>query len=145
LEIGGASVRILVVEDEAVLANAIVAALQIEFGGSVDLARDGRQAVELIDSQAYDVVVLDRTIPPPTGLQLLRLWGERSEHPPVLMLSAWDTDHDRAEALASGADDYLTKPFSIAELRSRVQRLIEQGSRPSQPLTAAGTRSRPGQ
>ena len=122
--------RILVVEDEPVLANAIVLALKFEFGDGVDLARDGQTALELSSHELYDVVVLDRSIPPPTGLQLVKLWRESQLSCPVLILSAWDSIGDRREAIESGADDYLSKPFSIFELRDRVRRL-------AQPLASA--------
>jgi DNA-binding response OmpR family regulator len=116
--------RILVVEDEHLLGDAIVTALH-ETDRVIDLARDGARALELADQWKYDLVVLDWTIPPPTGIELMTNWRARSAVGRILMLSAWDGEQDRSLAMASGADAYLTKPFTLKDLRNHVGRLLD--------------------
>lgn len=129
--------RILVVEDEQVLAQALVEALEGEFY-AVDLAPDGRTASELADVNAYDLIVLDWTIPPPTGIELLRGWRERGKDTPVLMLTARSGVGDRVDGLDTGADDFLAKPFSLAELLARVRSLLRRRAKPLQATLTAG-------
>jgi len=128
--------RILVVEDERVLAEALVEALQQEFH-AVDLARDGVTASELADVNEYDLIVLDWTIPPPTGIELLRSWRRAGRETPVLMLTGRSAVGDRVDGLDTGADDYLTKPFSLVELQARVRSLLRRRAKPLQALLQA--------
>jgi DNA-binding response OmpR family regulator len=128
--------RILVVEDERVLAEALVEALQQEFH-AVDLARDGETASELADVNEYDLIVLDWTIPPPTGIELLRSWRRAGRETPVLMLTGRSAVGDRVDGLDTGADDYLTKPFSLVELQARVRSLLRRRAKPLQSLLQA--------
>jgi two-component system response regulator VanR len=109
--------RILAVEDEPVIGEAIVAALEIEFGVEVDLAADGATALSLTSQRSYDLVILDWSLPPPTGLELLKHWRQRKMVGRVIMLTAWSEKSIRDSALENGADDFLTKPFCIDELR----------------------------
>jgi DNA-binding response OmpR family regulator len=129
--------RILVVEDEQVLAQALVEALEGEFY-AVDLAPDGQTASELADVNAYDLIVLDWTIPPPTGIELLRAWRGAGKDTPVLMLTARAGIGDRVDGLDTGADDFLAKPFSLAELLARVRSLLRRRAKPLQATLSAG-------
>lgn len=116
---------ILVVEDDRFLAGLLCEALRDAFY-AVDLAIDGEAASELIAVNAYDLVVLDWTIPPPTGIELLRQWRREGRQVPVIMLTGRDTVEDKAGGLDVGADDYLTKPFSFRELLARVRSLLRR-------------------
>ncbi len=133
----GNAVRILVVEDERVLAQALVEALEGECY-AVDQAHDGETASELADVNAYDLIVLDWTIPPPTGIELLRAWRREGRETPVLMLTGHSAVPDRVDGLDTGADDYITKPFSLAELLARVRSLLRRREKPLQATLAAG-------
>jgi len=117
--------RILVVEDEKILAQALVEALEGEYY-AVDLAPDGRTASELTAVNQYDLVVLDWTIPPPTGIDLLRAWRKAGLEMAVLMLTARGGIDDRVDGLNTGADDFLPKPFSLRELLARVRSLLRR-------------------
>ena len=127
--------RILVVEDEADLAAAVVEALEAE-AYAVDAAGDGAAADELATVNEYDLVVLDWSIPPPSGLELLAAWRERGLDVPVLMLTGRGGVEDRVSGLDSGADDYLTKPFAYAELLARVRTLLRRRDKAIPPLVA---------
>jgi DNA-binding response OmpR family regulator len=129
--------RILVVEDEEVLAMALVEALEGEYY-AVDLAPDGPTAAELAAVNSYDLVVLDWTIPPPTGIELLRSWRKQGLETPVLMLTARSGIDDRVDGLNAGADDFLPKPFSLRELLARVRSLLRRREKPLQARLSAG-------
>lgn len=129
--------RILVVEDEEVLAQALVEVLEEEFY-AVDLAPDGETASELAEVNVYDLIVLDWTIPPPTGIELLREWRKTGKDTPVLMLTGRSTVGDRVDGLDTGADDFLTKPFSLPEFLARVRSLLRRRAKPLQATLAAG-------
>ncbi|HSG41408.1 MAG TPA: response regulator transcription factor [Thermoanaerobaculia bacterium] len=129
--------RILVVEDEQVLAQALCEALEGEFY-AVDLAADGQTASELADVNEYDLIVLDWTIPPPSGIELLRSWRQRGSDTPVLMLTARSGIDDRVDGLDTGADDFLTKPFSLQEFLARVRSLLRRRAKPLQTTLVAG-------
>jgi two-component system copper resistance phosphate regulon response regulator CusR len=96
----------------------------------VDLAPDGATADELAAVNPYDLVVLDWSIPPPTGIELLRRWRAAGLAMPVLMLTGRTGVDDRVDGLDGGADDYLTKPFSFSELLARVRSLLRRRERP---------------
>jgi len=127
--------RILVVEDEEELAEVLVEALEEE-SYAVDLARTGAEADELMDFNPYDLVVLDWTIPEPSGIELLRRWRNRGSEVPVLMLTGRRDVGDRVDGLDTGADDYLTKPFSFDELFARVRSLLRRRKKALQTLRA---------
>ena len=129
--------RILVIEDEEVLAQALVEALQGEFY-AVDLAGDGETASEMAAVNSYDLIVLDWTIPPPTGIELLRAWRREGRDTPVLMLTARSGVTDRVDGLDTGADDFLTKPFSLSELLARVRSLLRRRGKSLQATLSAG-------
>jgi DNA-binding response OmpR family regulator len=127
--------RILVVEDEEVLADALAEGLRDE-SYAVDVALRGSEAEERMAVNAYDLVILDWTIPAPSGLDLLRRWRAEGNDTPVLMLSGRADLADRVDGLDTGADDYLTKPFAFDELLARARSLLRRRSR---PLVAALT------
>jgi len=118
--------RILVVEDEDVLASSVVEALEDQ-SYAVDRAANGTEAAELAEINQYDLVVLDWTLPKgPSGLELLARWRADGVQTPVLMLTGRKDVGDRVDGLDSGADDYLTKPFSFEELSARVRSLLRR-------------------
>jgi len=118
--------KILVVEDEDKIANSLAKGLGAE-GYVVDVAHDGDQAETLMDASSYDLVLLDWMIPGKyDGPALTKLWRERKEQVPILMLTARGRVGDRVEGLDAGADDYLPKPFSFDELLARVRALLRR-------------------
>jgi DNA-binding response OmpR family regulator len=127
--------RILVVEDDRPIAEAIVETLRDE-RYAVDLAATGEEASEMVAVNDYDLVVLDWSIPPPTGIELLREWRSQGLELPVLMLTGHTDVEDRVGGLDTGADDYLTKPFRFAELLARVRSLLRRRARPLDPPLA---------
>jgi DNA-binding response OmpR family regulator len=129
--------RILVVEDEDVLAQALVEVLEEEFY-AVDRAGDGETASELAEVNEYDLIVLDWTIPPPTGIELLRMWRQAGRDTPVLMLTARTAVDDKVDGLDTGADDFLGKPFLLPEFLARVRSLLRRRAKPLQPALSAG-------
>lgn len=119
--------RLLVVEDEPTIAASVAARLRAE-RYEVDVAGDGHQALELAEERWPDAVVLDLMLPGIDGLEVCRRLQAR--HPvPVLMLTARDDETDVLVGLGVGADDYLTKPFSMRELVARVQALLRRVDR----------------
>ena len=118
--------RVLVVEDEPKLAALVARALREE-GHPTDIASRGDEAVQLAQTAPYDAIVLDVMLPDFDGFEVLRRIRERELWTPVLMLTARDAISDRVGALDSGADDYLTKPFSFAELLARVRAVARRG------------------
>ena len=119
--------RILVVEDEKKVARFIQQALEEE-RYTVDVAFDGEEGERLALDQPYDLLVLDVMLPKKNGMELTRALRAASRPTPILMLTAKTAVDDRVEGLDSGADDYLTKPFAVAELLARVRSLLRRGS-----------------
>jgi DNA-binding response OmpR family regulator len=119
--------RVLVVDDEPTIAGSIAARLRAE-GYAVDVAHDGPTAVARFEADGPDLVVLDVMLPGFDGLEVCRRI-QASRSVPVLMLTARDTETDLLVGLAVGADDYLTKPFSIRELAARVGVLFRRVDR----------------
>ena len=118
--------RILVVEDEARLASSVQRYLQ-ENAFAVDVAGNGTDAIFLASVNPYDAIVLDIGIPAPDGFEVLRRLRERGNEARVIVLTARDAVEDRVHGLETGADDYLVKPFSLAELRARIRALLRRG------------------
>lgn len=114
--------NILVVEDEPEMASALVRGLQEELL-DVQLARDGRGALQLSDDSAFDVILLDVMLPDQSGFAVVQQLRHRRRETPVLMLTARDALPDIVHGLDSGADDYLTKPFCFTELLARIRAL----------------------
>ncbi len=118
--------RILVVEDEPDLLRTIAQVLR-EDGYAVDEAADGAEGLYKARAWSYDAIVLDLLLPELTGWELLQAL-RRTHSVPVLILTARDEVADRVRGLDSGADDYLTKPFALAELRARLRALIRRSA-----------------
>jgi len=118
--------RVLVVEDESRLALLLKRGLQ-EQGYAVDVSADGAEALWLATEAAYDTIVLDVMLPTLDGLELTKRLRAGGRWTPVLLLTARDTVDDRVAGLDAGADDYLVKPFSFAELAARVRALVRRG------------------
>ena len=104
--------RVLLVEDEPYMADAIRDGLRLE-AIATDVASDGDTALELLGVNAYDIAVLDRDVPGPTGDEIARRIVASGSGMPILMLTAADRLDDKASGLELGADDYLTKPFAL--------------------------------
>ena len=118
--------RVLLVEDERKVASFIARSLR-ENLYSVDLAETGEKALELVNTANYDLVLLDVRLPKLSGIDICREIREAGSEPPVLMLTARSLVEQRVEGLDAGADDYLTKPFALAELHARVRALTRRG------------------
>ncbi|WP_329112093.1 response regulator transcription factor [Streptomyces sp. NBC_01353] len=123
--------RILVVEDDLRLAELLRRGLVGE-GYAVDVAHDGRSGLDLAFLNGYDALVLDVILPGLNGYRLCGRLREAALWTPVLMLTAKDGEYDEAEGLDTGADDYLTKPFSFVALTARLRALLRRG-RPERP------------
>lgn len=121
--------RLLVVEDERELAESLRRGLTAE-GYTVDVAHDGNLGLELALSEGYQAVILDLMLPKMNGYQVCARLRESRASTPVLVLTAKDGEYDEAEALDTGADDYLTKPFSYVVLLARVRALLRRGGEP---------------
>ncbi|MDB6065262.1 MAG: Two component transcriptional regulator, winged helix family [Pedosphaera sp.] len=121
--------RVLVVEDEKKTASFIRKALQAE-SFAVDVSHDGAEALLLAANTSFDAIVLDIMLPGRDGLSVLRQLREQRILTPVLLLSARGQVDERVEGLNAGADDYLPKPFALAELIARVRSLGRRGGEP---------------
>src|SRR6059058_4486589 len=116
------SMRVLVVEDEPYMAEAIRDGLRLE-AIAADIAGDGDSALGLLSINAYDIAVLDRDIPGPSGDEIAESIVASGNGMPILMLTAADRLDDKASGFELGADDYLTKPFELRELVLRLRAL----------------------
>ncbi|HWU03644.1 MAG TPA: response regulator transcription factor, partial [Novosphingobium sp.] len=119
--------RILVVEDDPVIAQNISRGLSA-LGYSPSCAANGADALDACAAAPFDAVVLDRMLPDISGTQVLERLSAAGGRPPVLMLSALGSVEDRVEGLVAGADDYLTKPFDMAELSARLVAICRRGA-----------------
>ncbi len=117
--------RILLVDDDEALRNAVRRALRLD-GYEVALAQDGTEAFDHLAAVQADLVVLDVLMPVLDGITVCRRLREGGDRTPILMLTARDAVSDRVAGLDAGADDYLTKPFALEELRARVRALLRR-------------------
>jgi DNA-binding response OmpR family regulator len=129
--------RVLVVEDHAVLAAAVASGLRRE-GMAVDLAAHGQEALDRAGGTRYDVVVLDRDLPGVHGDEVCRRIVAGGSGSRVLMLTAAGTVRDKVDGLGLGADDYLAKPFDFAELVARIRALARRAAPAVPPVLANG-------
>jgi len=130
--------RALVVEDEVKMASLIRRGL-MEEGYSADVARTGEDAIWMARATPYDAIVLDLMLPGRDGVEVCRELRESGVWSPILMLTARDGVEDRVTGLDSGADDYLSKPFSLAELLARLRALTRRGGSERPPVLEAGS------
>ena len=119
--------RLLIVEDEPELAQQLESAMS-RIGYAVDLADNGEDAWHLGETEPYDAVVLDLGLPVMDGIQVLERWRAAGRDVPVLILTARDRWSDKVAGIDAGADDYLAKPFHMAELQARLRALIRRAS-----------------
>jgi len=133
--------RVLIIEDEEKLAQLVKRALVAETF-SVDVAHDGREGLELATSYDYDLIVLDLLLPQMDGSEVLRRVRRRNPQVPVLILTARDAVADKVSHFEAGADDYLTKPFAMAELVVRVNALVRRGTLSSESVLRVDDRER---
>ena len=130
--------RLLLVEDDALLSGRLRVDLE-QAGFAVDTVDNGVDGEFMGASEPYDVVVLDLGLPGRSGLEVLRRWRAAGNPVPVLVLTARDAWHEKVDGFKAGADDYLGKPFHVAELLARLRALLRRGvARPHGPLQAAG-------
>ncbi len=129
--------RILILEDEHDVAAFVKKALTEE-KYAVDIAHDGREGEDLALSESYDLIIIDIMLPKKDGLAVLTSLRKEELETPVLMLTARGEVHDRVAGLDAGADDYLSKPFAVAELRARVRSLLRRGTSSKSPVLHAG-------
>ena len=129
--------RVLVVEDERRLAAGLRSGLAAE-GFAVDVALDGTDGLWMAREHPYDVIVLDIMLPGVNGYRLCSALRRDGNWTPILMLTAKEGELDEVEALDSGADDYLTKPFSYAVLVARLRALLRRGARERPAVLTAG-------
>jgi DNA-binding response OmpR family regulator len=121
-----AALRILVVDDEASLRETLTRSFSKE-GHTVEAVADGASAIERASADRFDVVLLDVALGAgPNGHDVCRTLRERRNVVPIIMLTALDTEADAVQGLEAGADDYVTKPFGLAELRSRIRAVLRR-------------------
>jgi two-component system OmpR family response regulator len=130
--------RVLVVEDEGDLASTLRRSLG-EAHFAVDIAADGEEAQFLLAEVRYDAIVLDLMVPKRSGWTLLQDMRQSGSVTPVLILTALDAVKDRVKALDLGADDYLPKPFAIAELVARLRALVRRATGNPSPVLTVGS------
>ena len=129
--------RILLVDDEERFATAVRQGLEAE-GLAVDLAHDGNEGLWMARSNDYDAIVLDILLPGLNGYRICAELRDGGNWTPILMLTALDEDLDEAEALDTGADDYLSKPFSFLVLVARLRALLRRGAAPRPAVLQVG-------
>ncbi|MGY3530316.1 two-component system OmpR family response regulator [Bradyrhizobium sp. USDA 4452] len=131
------AMRALVVEDDRMIGAAVVEALR-DAAYAVDWVRDGDLAIEASRSETYDIALLDLGLPSTDGLDVLKAIRERASRLPVIILTARDALDDRIRGLDLGADDYLVKPFEIAELLARMRAVLRREGSGAPPVLTNG-------
>lgn len=131
--------RILVVEDDTRIADVVRRALT-EAGYAVDVVHSARSAITAFEIESYDLVILDLLLPglPGGGMEACRIMRTTNNAVPILMLTALDSPRKKVEGLDAGADDYLVKPFHLAELLARVRALMRRAPRADAPILQVG-------
>ncbi|MFG2428135.1 response regulator transcription factor [Streptomyces sp. NPDC048590] len=130
--------RLLIVEDEKRLATSLAKGLTAE-GFAVDVVHDGLEGLHLAGQGLHDLVVLDIMLPGMNGYRICAALRAAGHETPILMLTAKDGEYDEAEGLDTGADDYLTKPFSYVVLVARIRALLRRRGGSASPVLTAGT------
>ena len=130
--------RVLVVEDEASIADALAIGLRAE-GFDVDIADNGTDGLWRARETAYAAIILDILLPGMNGFKVCRTLRDEGVWTPILMLTAKDGELDEAEALDTGADDFLSKPFSFVVLVARLRALLRRGSTPRPTVLTVGS------
>lgn len=135
--------KILLIEDDKKIATMVKRGLEAE-GFTVEVSFNGTDGLWLANEGTYDLIILDIMLPGKNGFQVCAELREAGDWTPILMLTAKDGDLDEAEALDTGADDYLTKPFSFAVLVARIRALLRRaGGRPPTPVEVGDLRIDP--
>lgn len=129
--------KLLLAEDDAMLGTSMEKALT-QAGLTVDWVRNGQHALNALQEQSYDVVLLDIGLPEVDGMQVLQHMRQRRQATPVLMVTARDAIRDRVAGLNQGADDYLTKPFDLDELVARIHALARRQPGHANPILKMG-------
>ena len=129
--------RILLVEDDAVIAGRVTRALRAA-NYIVDHATDGEDAWFRGDTENFDAVILDLGLPQMDGIQVLKRWRAAQRDMPVLILTARGSWMERVEGIDAGADDYLPKPFQMAELKARLRALLRRSTGSANPVLTVG-------
>src|ERR1700751_2501710 len=132
----GSPIRVLLVDDEPALTNLVKMALHYE-GWVVEIAHNGREALAKFDRVSPDVLVLDIMLPDVDGLRILQRIRESDAYTPTLFLTARDSVMDRVTGLTAGADDYMTKPFSLEELVARLRGVVRRSGQFAPPPAQA--------
>ena len=130
--------RVLLVEDDRMIGDAVSQSLK-DASYAVDWVRDGQAALDTLAAQVYDVVLLDLGLPKKDGMEVLRGIRTKNNLVPVLVITARDTLDDRIRGLDSGADDYILKPFEIAELLARMRAVVRRKGGVAGPVLTNGT------
>lgn len=136
-KVGQSFMRILLVEDDAMIATAVAKGLRHE-SWTVDHVADGERALDALGLERYDVLLLDLGLPKRDGIDVLRTLRARGMTLPVLIATARDAVADRVKGLDAGADDYLVKPFDLDELAARLRALVRRQAGRSDPVLRHG-------
>lgn len=133
----GQAMRVLLAEDDCMIGHAVQQALR-EASYAVDWVRDGQNVITTLDTQPYDMLLLDLGLPAIDGMEVLQLLRARDNHVPILVISARDATSDRIAGLDTGADDYLVKPFEMSELLARMRAVTRRKNNVGRPLLSNG-------
>jgi len=128
--------KVLIIEDDPDIARLVQMHLQ-DIDCEAEIAKDGNAGISRFKSAAFDLVILDLMLPGKDGLSVCRELRNGETYTPILMLTAKSSELDRVLGLEMGADDYLTKPFSVAELKARIKALFRRVDALSQPVVSA--------
>ena len=130
--------RVLIVEDEQDIAGLIKHTLERSGGAEAEVVGSGDAALKAVSARPPDLIILDLNLPVLGGLEVCRLLRQRSDarHLPIIMLTAKSSESDRVAGLELGADDYVTKPFSLRELTARVKAVLRRATAPEERLAA---------
>src|SRR3954468_17453796 len=130
--------RVLIVEDEQDIAGLIKHTLERSGSAEAEVVASGDAALKAVSAHPPDLIILDLNLPVLGGLEVCRLLRQRSDarHLPIIMLTARSSESDRVAGLELGADDYVTKPFSLRELTARVKAVLRRASAPEERAAA---------